>query len=205
MDLFLQTVVSFPTVVFSVLLLIVLGYWLLAMLGLIDLDVIDVASGEGGSVDPSGLAGFLLKFGLDGIPITLIISTIVLVSWVFSYLADYALLRDLPADALRHLFGTGAAIAALLAAVPTAGLLLRPFAKLFAKIKPANSESLLGQICVIRSPEVTPLKGQAAFDDGGAGLILQVRADPGQFKRGDRAVLVEYLSAQNAYRIIKEA
>ena len=47
-------------------------------------------------------------------------------------------------------------------------------------------------------------QGQAEVDDGGAGLILQVRADPGVFRRGDRVVLVDYLAAQNAYRVIPD-
>jgi len=205
MELFLQIATTFPTAVFSVLLIAALGYWLLAMLGLIDLDVFDASGHHHGAVDPGGLAGLLLKFGLDGVPLTLIVTTIALIAWMLSYFADYFLLRHLPFDATRWLFGSGIVLGAPLVATPFAGLVLRPFGKMFGKLKSVDSASLLGQVCVIRSPEVTPNQGQAIVDDGGAGLILQVRADAGQFRRGERAVLVEYLAAQNAYRIIKES
>ena len=43
------------------------------------------------------------------------------------------------------------------------------------------------------------------LEDGGAGLILKVRADEALgLKRGDRVVLLEYLEAQHAYRVITE-
>jgi hypothetical protein len=43
------------------------------------------------------------------------------------------------------------------------------------------------------------------LEDGGAGLILRVRADEALgFKRGDRVVLLEYLAAEHAYRVITE-
>ncbi|HLM47211.1 MAG TPA: hypothetical protein VK458_25310, partial [Myxococcaceae bacterium] len=42
-----------------------------------------------------------------------------------------------------------------------------------------------------------------SFDDGGAGLVLQVRGE-GPLQRGDRIVLIEYLEGQNAYRVVSE-
>lgn len=209
MELFLQIALSFPTVVFTVLLGVALCYWLLAMLGMIDLDIFDVSHahvhGHGGEhVELGGVAGLLMKFGLDGVPLTLIFSVITLIAWVLSYLAARFFLLPLAPDAFRWMIGGGIVLGAFLLAVPMAGVALRPLRSLFAKIKPVTSESLLGKPAIVRSPVVTPQQGQAAMEDGGAGLILQVRADAGLFKRGDRVVLVEYLEAQNAYRIIKD-
>lgn len=205
MELFLQIALAFPTVVFSVLLAVALLYWLLAMLGAIDLDILDVAQvPEGESVELGGVAGLLMKWGLDGVPMTLILSAIIGVGWLLCYFADYFLIRHLPLDSSRYLFGSVAVVGAFLLAVPTAGALLHPLKPLFAKVKPVSSESLLGRSAVIRSPVVSESQGQAHVDDGGAGLILQVRAGEGEFKRGDRVLLVEYVEAHNAYRIIHD-
>lgn len=205
MDLFLHIALGFPTMVFSVLLAVAVLYWLLAMFGLIDLDILDVSLvPEGEALELGGLAGLLMKWGLDGVPMTLIATTIVLVGWLLCYFADYFLLRHLPFDSMRHAFGAVALIGALLLAIPSAGALLHPLKPLFHKVKPVSSESLLGRTAIVRSPQVSPSQGQAAVDDGGAGLILQIRADAGQFKRDDRVVLVEYLEAQNAYRVIAD-
>jgi len=66
-------------------------------------------------------------------------------------------------------------------------------------------KSVLGQTAVVRSGRVTLQQGEVALEDGGAGLILRVRADESYgFKRGDRVVLLEYLEAEHAYRVVSE-
>lgn len=71
------------------------------------------------------------------------------------------------------------------------------------RYEPVTQRPLLGRYAEVRSPEITQSHGTAWVDDGGAGLILQVRADvSGRFVRGDRVVLIEYLEEQNAYRVI---
>ena len=48
--------------------------------------------------------------------------------------------------------------------------------------------------------------GEASPEDGGAGLILKVRATgDATFNRGDRVVLFEYHKDSNTYRVISEA
>ncbi|MGC3048282.1 hypothetical protein ACPTGU_30655, partial [Pseudomonas aeruginosa] len=45
--------------------------------------------------------------------------------------------------------------------------------------------------------------GVALLEDGGAGLILKGRAEEIEgFKRGDPVVLLEYLEAEHAYRVV---
>ena len=81
----------------------------------------------------------------------------------------------------------------------------RPLRPLFHKVEAISSKSVLGQVAVVRSGRVTASHGEAVLEDGGAGLILRVRADEALgFKRGDRVVLLEYLAAEHAYRVITE-
>lgn len=205
MDLFLSIALSFPTLIFSVLLAVAVVYWLLAMIGLVELDFLPVSmAADGEAMEFGGAAGLLMKFGLDGVPLTVILSVLTLLAWLISYFAGFFLLQHLPWDVLRYTLGSGVVVMAVVIALPFTGLLLRPLRSLFAKLKPVDSVSLLGQVARVRSPEVTLQQGTAELDDGGAGLILQVRAEPGQFKRGDRVVLVEYLDAPNAFRVIAD-
>lgn len=201
MDLFLQIALSFPTLVFSVLLAVAVVYWLLAVMGLFNIEVPLMPEGE---ADIGGMPALLARLRLDGVPLPLILSVLSLLAWLGCYFTDYFLLRHLPADALRWLFGAGTVIGAFVVATPLTGLILAPLRGLFAKLPAVDSVSLLGRVAVVRSPEVSLANGQAEIDDGGAGLILQVRAEPGQFRRGDRVVLVDYLATQNAYRVIAD-
>src|SRR5690606_22303528 len=110
---------------------------------------------------------------------------------------DYALLRAWPEGTLRAATAWLAAPVCLIAAVPFAGLLIQPLKPLFRKAQVTNEVSLLGRTAIVRSPLVDEVRGQAEIDDGGAGLILQVRAPAGRFVRGDRVVLIEYVAALN--------
>src|SRR5690606_10199166 len=102
------------------------------------------------------------------------------------------------------LFEAGVVLAAFFIATPFTALLLAPLRRLFAKTVAPDSVSFLNPVAIVGTPEVTLQHGQAMLDDGGAGLILQVRAEAGQFRRGDRVVLVDYVDAQNAYRVIAD-
>ncbi len=219
MQTFLDIISSFPTVIFTVALLVASGYWLLTLLGVFDLNVLDFgdAGGDiGGDVGGDGvdggdaggeLGGFaavLLKFGLDGLPLALIFTAVSLIGWVLSYLAEVLILRPLGWGAMLHLaVGAGLIVVAILIALPIAGLILQPIKPLFRSQSAPDASAFLGREVVVRSPQVDLENGEADLDDGGAGLILKIRAQPElEFKRGDTVVLVEYLPEQNAYRVI---
>lgn len=204
MLLFLDVALSFPTVLFSILLAVAVLYWLLAATGLVEIDALDgLFAGETYEGEPGGITGPLMRYGLDGIPLTLIVTTLVFVAWVLSYFTDLLLIRHLPFAPVRWGVGAVTLVAALLIAVPITGVALRPLRRFFDKLKPAPMRSFIGMHGVVRSPEVTATQGTATVEDGGAGLVLQVRDDvPGRFKRGDRVVLIEYVSDANTYRVV---
>ncbi|CAD5107516.1 hypothetical protein [Zestomonas carbonaria] len=202
MELFLQTSLSFPVVLLSFLLCVAILYWLVAALGLVEVDVLDI---EADSLQPEGLAGVLLKLGLNGVPVTLVLTLLFFFAWLICYFAELLLLRFLPLGILRYPLGVAVALASALVAVPLVGFLVRPLRPLFRKLEASGSQSLLGQVALVRSGRVTPDFGEATLEDGGAGLILRIRAaDALGLKRGDRVVLLEYLEAEHAYRVITE-
>lgn len=62
--------------------------------------------------------------------------------------------------------------------------------------------SLLGRTGVVASPKVDARSGHATFDDGGAGLVLQVRSEI-ELQRGERIVLIEHVADQHHYRVVR--
>lgn len=217
---FLEIALSFPTVVFGVLLAVAVLYWLLAATGLVEIDALDgwlgadggdAASDQDFAGEPGGITGPLMRFGLGGVPLTLVFTVLILIAWLLSYFADYLLLRHLPFAPLRWGGGLLVLVGAFIAAVPVTAMALRPVRRFFEKLKPAPTRSLLGMAAIVRSPELNASQGTVSVEDGGAGLVLQARDDargdgmPARFRRGDRVVLIEYLTEQNAYRVVSES
>lgn len=205
MTAFLTTVLTFPTLIYSVLLAFCVVYWLLAATGIVDFDTVDGWLGsDGDTVEPSTIAGMLARLGLSGVPIMLVLTLVSLFGWLITYFVQLRLLSYLPGP-LRWLAGVVLLIVALVPGVLAASLLLRPVAKVIVRLRPAEAASILGRAGNVISPRVDESSGRAQFDDGGAGLILQVRALPSQsFERGQRVVLIEHLPSSNAYRVISE-
>ncbi|WP_443190412.1 hypothetical protein [Pseudomonas indica] len=207
MDIFLRTVLSFPTVLFSFLLCLAIVYWLIVSLGFVEVDLLDVEADSvlEGSGQTEGLAGLLSKLRLSGVPVTLVLTLLSFFAWFICYFAELWVLSPLPLGVLRYPLGLIVALVALMLAVPISAAICRPLRPLFHKLEATTRKSVLGQTAVVRSGRVTPQHGEATLEDGGAGLILRVRADEARgFKRGDRVVLLEYLEAEHAYRVITE-
>lgn len=215
MNEFLLTIFSFPTVLFTILLGVVVLYWLSAALGLVDIEVLDVdlpdmdghlsanAHGEQGFAET--FAGFLLKLGLNGVPITIVITFLTIFGWLASYYLSYFFLAMFGYGWLRYLVGLPIIVGALYVAVLITAQAIKPLRQFFAKIDQHTEKKILGQIAIVRSSKVDAESGEANVDDGGAGLIVKVRAfGENHFVRGDRVVLLEYLPDRHLYRVIPE-
>jgi hypothetical protein len=208
MDEFLKVVTSFPTVVYSVLLLVMLIHWLMTMMGVLEIDAIDgllpdeIGLDGGDGAHHGGVGGLLLKFGLHGIPVMVVFTIIAIVGWSFCFFVELYVLGTMPDGIATTLLGIATMAGGLLLSIPVARIVLAPVRRLMRRYEPVTQRPLLGRYAEVRSPEITQTHGTAWIDDGGAGLILQVRADvPGRFVRGDRVVLIEYLDTHNAYRV----
>jgi hypothetical protein len=167
---FLGAALSFPTVLFSFLLVVVVGYWLLVLTGVLDL---------GDDLDVDGVPGTVLAgLGLGGVPSAVIFSLLVAVAWFVS-LAGTALLDGLG-------LGSGTRIAVsigvLLAAAACAWLVTRLVAV------------PLGRLCVVRTGTVTADFGQAEVTAAdGSSAVVQIR-QPGdeRMPAGSSALIYDY-------------
>ena len=208
---FHQTVTSFPTVVYTLLLLICMLYWIVAVLGLVDLDVLDMDyDGDIDAADSveaqSGIAGLLFKFGLGGVPLTITISIISLIGWLLCYYASYFAGQIIPTKLLNILASIGIFVAATYLSILITAQIIKPIRKLFAKLEIDETKHILGQTVIVRSAVVNKDRGEAFMNDGGAGLLLNVRATgEDEFNKGDEVVIIEKLDDANLYRVIAKS
>ncbi|KKW68684.1 hypothetical protein AAV94_03950 [Lampropedia cohaerens] len=206
MAIFLQIIFGFPTVLFTALLALVLLYWLVAITGVLELEALDhLMLGQDGWGDAGGLAALLNKVGLGRVPLTIIISLIVLFGWVVCFAGVRLLMPATEVVAIRFVVGAAIFAAALVAGVLATIVALRPVHALLRRIPAEDvAVSLLGRTGVVRSGKVTPHSGQALVEDGGAGLLLQVRTIDDTLPRGTRVVVIEQLPERNAWRVVSE-
>ena len=123
MNEFLLTIVSFPTVFFSFWLGIATLYWLSAAFGLFDIEVLDVdlpdldgqmsLNAQGEQSFSEIFAGILLRLGLNGVPVTIIITFLAIFGWLTSYYLSYFAFALFGYNWIRFIIGLPIILASL--------------------------------------------------------------------------------------------
>lgn len=181
---FIGTAFGYPTAFLSVLLVVVVLYWLLAAVGVLD--------GDGAEV--GGFEGALAGLGLDGVPATVVLSLLTAFSW-FACLGGSVLLDgfDLSSPATIAL-GAVVLLVALVVGVLLTRLLAWPLRKLFPNPRQASRNDFVGRPCVIRTGTVTQTFGQAEVTaSDGSSAVVQVRqAGQDLLVAGSTALIFDY-------------
>ncbi|MET8147565.1 hypothetical protein ACIBSW_06530 [Actinoplanes sp. NPDC049668] len=170
---FLDAALSFPAVVLTPLLIVVIGYWIVVIAGGAD------PEGDGGD------AGFLSVLGLAGVPASIVLSLLIAVAW-FASLAGGVLLGAVPAALV------------LAGSLVLAWVLARLAVLLLRRFMPAGAEpsraDFVGLTCVVRTGRVTATFGQAeVHSPDGSSAIVQVRT-PGddELRAGSVALIFDF-------------
>lgn len=204
MNLFFQNSLAFPSIIFSGLLIIISFYWLCAAFGLLDIDLFNIDSEL--DVDATGFAGWLTKLGLAGIPVTIILTIFILIGWFISYFTNYWIISAIETGFIHYLAGFVALIIISFISLNLTAVCLKPVRKkLVSRNKPKSVHQLVGKLAIVRSANVTENKGEAVLEDGGAGLILQIRApEQENIKRGDSVVIISFDALTHSYQVVTE-
>ena len=166
---FMRAAVDSPAVLFGVLLILVLLYWLLVALGVLDVVI--------------------------GLVAAVAISLFVLLAW-FAGLTGTVLLHR--ADANGTLPATGVLVAAVLVSALLTRLLMRPLRRMLTEEQVPTRQDFVGRMCVIRTGRVDLAFGQAevrAVD--GSAAVIQVRQqrnreEEATLKAGSTALIFDY-------------
>lgn len=206
MSSFLYALTHYPGIIPSILIGALLVFWLLAVLGMLDFDHIgpDWLGGHGGhghDLDGDGTPQTLMALGLDKLPLSIVLSGIVFYWWLLTMLGTGLVVRTLPFPA--WLSGTVVLIAALLIALPLAGLTLRPLRPLFVVHKGVTQESVLGKVAKILTLTVDERFGQAEVLIG-PGNVLNLRVyahTPNELTKGSTALIIDLDANSGRYRV----
>jgi hypothetical protein len=180
---------SFPTLIMTIPFALIILYWLMVIIGALDLDIFGVDADV--PEDAGGFGAFLAVTGLTGVPTMVALSIPILLGWLFTALG---------AEALKHLVTEGVwfilggllvLLFSLTLAVFLSALLIRPLRRFFVSSEGLRQAEIIGKVCVVKTLRVDEEFGQAEFDDGGAGLLIQVRARQGNgLSKGSKALII---------------
>lgn len=226
---FFQIAFSFPTVVFSAILMVLAAYWTMVILGALDLDFADfdidfdvdtdlgiemgVDVGADGDFDIDGdvgadgvrwsvFAALASALGLGTVPVTVILSFLTLCAWLVSFASVYYLMPILGgwSALVAAVLGLGSFAVAL---APTIAI-MHPLKHLFDPQEgPSGGRGLVGTVCIVSTSRVDRGFGRAKVADDGAGLILPVRCEnaSNRLTHGSKAVIIDYDSVHNSYMV----
>lgn len=228
MDEFLAASLSFPTVVFTVLLMIAMGYWLLVIVGALGLDALDFDHDHAGGVDHAhggdavahadGVDGHADAHGdahhttagqglfatlfwvlkLQSVPLTIALTLVFFWGWLASHLGQHYLVGYEAHWSMSLALFAGA----LALSFPLASLSVRPLAPLFRTHLGQRRSALIGKIVDVDTSHVDSTFGMAKAEDGGAGLIVQIRCEAANsLERGDRALVLSFDEAREVYEV----
>jgi len=210
MDAFLANISSFPVSVYTVALGIVIGYWLIAVVGLADLDIFsaDVDLELDTDVSHMGnVAGVLTTLGLSGVPVTIVITFLVFFSWCICYFLS-KFVPNFPElfSWVEIILDLVTILVSFVLSIFVTAISIRPLKPLFKKINVEPiSRSVIGRTCRVRSSRVDATFGEVECIHQGASLLLSVKSFGEElFKTGDKVVLVEHQPEGNYYLVVSE-
>lgn len=219
MDNFIANIASFPTSIYTVMLIVCVVLIFLTIIGAADLDFdgldveldgldvdadLDVDGNVAGATNI--LTGFLVKYRLVGVPITISLTLLTCFGWLMSYYIVHFFVPFESGSLMRYVVGLPIFLGSLFASAKLTGIVIDPIRKVLKEADKEPEKMIIGQTAVVRSSKVDNDFGEAFLDDGGAGLILKVRTKGSEeFKTGDKVVMFEQLdSSNNIYRVISE-
>lgn len=148
MEIFLRTVLSFPTVLFSFMLCLAVIYWAVVAMGLLEVDLLDFEADSllDGAHTTEGLAGLLIKFKLNGVPVTLVLTLLMFFSWFLTYFTELYIFSQLPLGWLRYPLGLLLAVLALFWRRPSVRRSVLRCARCFTRWKPPAASRCWGRL-----------------------------------------------------------
>jgi hypothetical protein len=212
LDTFTDIISSYPTSVYTVVLGVMLVFWIFAILGMFDIDILpsdtadDVLDADMDlDGEMPGFVGLLHTLGLTGVPITLVISIIALFGFSISYITSAWILIPLGSDLLRYLLGTGVLLLSFALAIPVTAQAVKPIKPLFVKHYAPSKLDYIGHICVVTSGKVDSEFGIGTVETLGTPLQVDIRTQTGESHTKDtRLRIAAYDPDKDVFEVISE-
>lgn len=190
----------------TVLLIFVLVYWLIVILGVIDVDTVDVDLDLEVDVDADvdveveleGLASVLSFFNIGHMPLMIFITFFSLPLWVSSILVN-------------DFFGIQSFLPGLVTFAPlfigslfVAKFLTIPIAKFYRKIRQETEavKYIVGQVCKAKLPISDSDLSQAEIKVNGTSVLINAKTRNGiSISKGEQALVIEHNEIEKFYYV----
>jgi len=189
-----QTLLLFPASIPSFFLGLVLLYWLANLLGLLDLDALvhfDLAQGW---------------LGMSGVPSTISISMLVLLSWLMITPATHYWIAPLSTIWIQVGLGVVILLISFALSVWLTNRLLNPWKRHLSELNSysqIHGEQLMGKVCTVTTLRVDEKFGQASYQDDNHDLVLSIIADtPNNLSKQSQVLIIDYHAEQHIYQVV---
>jgi hypothetical protein len=175
MELWEQAILPY-NLPFTLLLGLVVVYWLLTLIGALGIDSLDMhhdAGGDDASGHLSDIPGAMLRVVNAGfVPLTVVLSILILMMWIGSITLNFYF-----NPGKSWLLAAGFLVVAFVLAVIATKILTQPLVPLMRKLKDAEKVApVIGEVGVVRSIEMDSKYGQVEVErPGGATALLNAR------------------------------
>jgi len=202
---FLQVCLTGACLPASVVLLLAMLYWLLAIVAGLDWDLFDfdLDLNSEPDLDSSLSVGLVvLRFlNIGRVPLVVWCSAFAVAYWLVTLLLDRV--ADDPETRTSLFYAAQYTVRNLAIGVLLTKFVTQPLRDKFEPVEPNRAEDLIGRRCQITSSEVTPKFGQAQVPTEAAPLLLNVRVRGTSLAKGEPAVIVDFDPEKNVYFIEK--
>ena len=189
----------------TLLLVFIFMYWLTVIVGVIDLDALDIdLDVEGGepAVDADAhisvewLNSVLLFFNMGQVPLMVFLTFLLVPLWVISVMGNYYLGNT------SFILGLILLIPNLLLSLFIAKFLTTPLVKVFSALDKESKEKVEGKICTLLTSATHQKIGQARIDTPGSPILLNVMTYEGiSMDSGEDGMVIERDPQKNIYFI----
>ncbi len=194
--------ISLINLPFSVLLLLIVFYWLSVIVGALDIELFDIDLSSDMDMDhPGGFVNsFLNLLNIGEVPVMVVISVMILTGWCFSMLANYYL-----NSSMSLLIGAGLLVPNFIVSLVAAGLVTRPLRALFSTFDHEDThQKILNRVGTVTTSQVTPTFGQLEIETRGAPIVVNVRTtEETILEKGDKAIIYDEDRDKGVYFVEK--
>jgi hypothetical protein len=195
-------------VVFTILLILVVLYWLSVIVGALDIDLFGAdglaegaADGVADGLDASDglLAAFFSSLNLRKAPVTVVASLLVLYAWVINYFG-LLFLPQMVEGVPGLVWSVSVPLVSVVVSLLATSVSIKPIAPMFEVHTSRAQETIVGREVIIHTLSVDARHGQAYYKDGGADLLLKVRCQSkNNLTKGSRALVIDYNKLDHVY------
>ncbi len=204
MEDLLKAIVWGGNIVPTALLIFILTYWLIVLIGFIDIDSfdididLDVETDVNGAGSVAWLNHVLYFFNLGQVPLMLFLSFVAIPMWFLAIIAtEYLVFNSV---FLSYLL----LIPNFIISLFIAKVFTQPFVKLFTALENHvdDNTEVIGKICTVILNTTDEKMGQARVEGSGSVVLLNIKTRKGTvLNKGETGLVIDYVKEKSYYII----